>query len=230
MANTVMQDPLTSEARSAWLAGITEGLSKISNVLNMKTGNIYNYEMTELFISDDDRYRIYNLPLGNKVWVSDPAPVFKKNGVVITPVEDNFTIDYLGGSIAFEPFARLTADDVVTVDATYIIADSDTINTINSKLLSMVPVNHTVTLSSDNWVEEDGDYTQTVSVVGVISNSAKQNIFVSPTPTKTNIENLSEYTIYCSEQGEGSLKFISSKTQPTVNVQFNVEIRNLWGD
>lgn len=228
MAKTVMQDPMTSEARSAWLAGVTEGLSKISNVLNMNTGNLYNYEMSELFISETDRYRIYNLPLGNKVWVSDPEPVFKKNGVVITPVQDNFTIDYLGGSIVFEPFARLTADDVVTVDATYIIADSDTINIINSKLLSMVPINATVTLSADDWMEEDnGDYTQIVSVSGVISNSAKQNIFVSPTPTKINIENLKDYTIYCSEQDDGTLTFVSSEIQPTVNVQFNVEICNL---
>lgn len=228
MAKTVMQDPLTSEARSSWLAGVTEGLSKISDVLNMKTGTFENYEMSELFISEDDRYRIYNLPLGNKVWVSSPEPVFKKNGVVITPVEDNFTIDYLGGSIAFEPFARLTADDVVTVDATYILADSDTINTINSKLANMIPINTTVTLSSDNWTEEDnGDYTQIVPVIGVIANSEKQNIFVSPTPTKVNIDNLKDYTIYCSEQGNGTLTFVSSEIQPTVNVQFNVEIYNL---
>lgn len=228
MAKTVMQDPLTSEARSSWLAGVTEGLSKISDVLNMKTGTFENYEMSELFISEDDRYRIYNLPLGNKVWVSFPEPVFKKNGVVITPIQDNFTIDYLGGSIAFEPFARLTADDVVTVDATYILADSDTINTINSKLANMIPINATVTLSSDNWTEEDnGDYTQIVSVIGVIANSEKQNIFVSPAPTNVNIDNLKNYTIYCSEQGDGTLTFVSSEIQPTVNVQFNIEIFNL---
>lgn len=230
MANTVMQDPLTSEARSAWLAGITEGLNKITNVLNMKTGTLSNYEMSELFISENDRYRIYNLPLGNKVWVSDPAPVFKKNGVVITPAQDNFTIDYLGGSIAFEPFARLTASDVVTVDATYIIADSDTINEINNKIANMIPVNATVTLPSNGWTASDGDYTQTVSVTGVLADSTKQNIFVSPTPTKTNIDNLSEYTVYCSTQGEGSLTFISAEVQPTVNLQYNIQISNIGGD
>lgn len=140
MAKTVMQDPMTSEARSAWLAGVTEGLSKISDVLDMKTGTFENYEMSELFISETDRYRIYNLPLGNKVWVSDPEPVFKKNGVVITPVQDNFTIDYLGGSIAFEPFARLTADDVVTVDGTYIIAESKTLSDIVSKIENVATI------------------------------------------------------------------------------------------
>lgn len=232
MAKTVMQDPLTSEARSAWLAGVTEGLSKISDVLNMKTGTFTNYEMPELFISNDDRYRIYHLPLGNKVWVSDPAPVFKKNGTAITPTNDNFSIDYLGGSIVFESFARLTASDVVTVDATYIIADSETINKINAKLTKMVPITTTVTLTPTGWTDTDGDgdYTQTVSVTGVVSDTTKQSILVSPVPTKTNIDNLAEYVVYCSAQGDGSLTFTSSEAQPTVNLQFNIQINDIGGD
>ena len=45
--------------------------------------------MSEVYIGTDDRYRIYQVAAGNRLWLSDPAPVIKKNGSVITPVADN---------------------------------------------------------------------------------------------------------------------------------------------
>lgn len=137
MSRTPMYDPMTSDARSSWLAGLTEACNKISGVLDMKTNSFENLSLPELYISQDDRYRIYQAPLGNKLWLQDPAPVIKKNGTVITPEADGFTIDYLGGSIAFEQGSTLTEWDVVTADATYIVDGSNKISGLIEELESI---------------------------------------------------------------------------------------------
>lgn len=137
MSRTPMYDPMTSDARSSWLAGLTEACNKISGVLDMKVGTFENLTLPELYISEDDRFRIYQAPLGNKLWLSNPAPVIKKNGEVINPETDGFTIDYLGGSIAFEESYTLTEWDVITADATYIIDGSNKLNSLIENLESI---------------------------------------------------------------------------------------------
>lgn len=124
MAKIPMHDPLSKEARSSWLAGLTEAANKLSGLLEMKTETLNNLPLPELFISEDDRYRIFQAPLGNKLWLSSPAPVIKKNGVVITPDNDYFTVDCLGGSVVFDENHRLTAGDSLTVDALHIAEGS----------------------------------------------------------------------------------------------------------
>lgn len=130
MSRTPMYDPLTSDARSSWLAGLTEACNKLCGVLDMKTATFENLDLPELYISENDRYRIYQAPLGNKLWLSNPAPVIKKNGSVIMPENDGFSIDYLGGSIAFEGTNRGTQFDVFTASATYIVDQSNKISEI----------------------------------------------------------------------------------------------------
>lgn len=130
MSRTPMYDPLTSDARSSWLAGLTEACNKLSGVLDMKVQTFTNLTLPELYIEENDRFRIYQAPLGNKLWLAEPAPVIKKNGTVITPENDGFTIDYLGGSIAFEDSRTLTEWDVITADASYIVDSSNKISSI----------------------------------------------------------------------------------------------------
>lgn len=130
MSNTPMFDPLTSEARSSWLAGLTEACHKISQTLEMKTRELIDFPLTEVFISEKDRYRIYQASLGAKLWLDTPQPIIKKNGVVITETEDYFTIDYLGGSIAFERGHTLTENDSLSVDATQVTFGSNIIDEI----------------------------------------------------------------------------------------------------
>lgn len=130
MSRTPMYDPLTSDARSSWLAGLTEACNKLSGVLDMKVQTFTNLTLPELYIEENDRFRIYQAPLGNKLWLTEPAPVIKKNGTVITPENDGFTIDYLGGSIAFEDSRILTEWDVITADASYIVDESNKISSI----------------------------------------------------------------------------------------------------
>lgn len=133
MARTPMFDPLTSEARSPWLAGLTDACYKFSSVLDMDTDEIYDYPLTPV----DDRRRIYQATLGNKLWMDNPEPVVRRNGIVITPEVDNFTINYLGGSVEFEQGSAPGENDFISVDATYIIDRSNTIENILSRLDSI---------------------------------------------------------------------------------------------
>lgn len=134
MARTINYDPGTSEARSSWIVGLTEACNKLTGVLDMQTDTLVDEPLPELYISEDDRYRIYQVGTGKKLWLSDPVPVIKKNGVEITESADGFAIDNIGGSVAFEDNKRLTAGDILTVSATYIVDQSNTINDILSQI------------------------------------------------------------------------------------------------
>lgn len=134
MAKIPTFDPLTTEARSPLIAGITDALNKISSVLDMKTSTLSDSPLTEVYISADDRYRIYQAPIGSKIWLSSPAPVIKKNGEVITESSDNFSIDYLGGSVVFSEGYTLTGGDTLTVSCTYIVEGSNAFDSIEGSI------------------------------------------------------------------------------------------------
>jgi hypothetical protein len=114
---TNYQDPQTSEIRSTQISGIQEALGKVEDSLGMESVAETNIPLTEVYISTEDRYRIFQAPAGKRNWAASPAPVIKKNGVAIT---EGFTIDYAGGAIIVSPSALST--DVFTADATYITA------------------------------------------------------------------------------------------------------------
>lgn len=134
MAIIPMYDPLTSEARSPLIAGLTEACSKLSSILNLKTMEAVDLPLIPIFITTDDQYRIYQAPLGIKLWLEEPTPVIRQNGVVITPQNDEFDIDYFGGSIAFNNGKRLTELDQITADFTYIIDESNLIENLMNRI------------------------------------------------------------------------------------------------
>jgi hypothetical protein len=113
LAKTNFQDPGSSEIRSTHISGVMEAINKIEESLNMDTVAETDVVLPELFISEDDRYRIFQAPEGKRNWLNSPAPVIKKNGVVIST---GFGIDYGGGAIVFNP--PLTASDTVTASFT----------------------------------------------------------------------------------------------------------------
>lgn len=121
MARTPMQDPNSGEARSAWIAGLTEIANKLCGVLNMQTATFEDLPL----IDSDDRRRYFDAPLGNKLWLDTPAPVIKLNGEVITQENDHFEIDLLGGAVTFEVDHELAEGDVLTASATYIVDESE---------------------------------------------------------------------------------------------------------
>ena len=139
MAQIVTQNPGSSEVQSALIAGITEGLNKISSTLNLKTSTLSDVQLTPVSIDNQEKNknRIYEAPAGNKLWLSEPAPVIKKNGSAITQSGSNFTIDLIGGSVTFSQEDRPSDSDVITVTATYIIAESTQLEQI-SNMLSVV--------------------------------------------------------------------------------------------
>lgn len=136
MSQIVNQNPGSSEIQSPLIAGITEGLNRISSILNLKTGTLEDVQLTPVPIDDQasNKNRIYEANTGNRLWLSSPAPIFKKNGAVITQSGSNFSIDYIGGSITFPEESKPSDSDTITVSATYIIAESETLQQLNNTL------------------------------------------------------------------------------------------------
>lgn len=114
MAKTNWQDPKTSEIRSTHISGLQEAVGKLEESIGLETVAGTDIPLTEVFISNDDRCRIYQAPEGKRNWLISPAPVVKKNGVIIT---DDFEIDYGGGAIIFN--TPISESDILTADATY---------------------------------------------------------------------------------------------------------------
>lgn len=130
MGKTNFQDPGSTEIMSTHISGLQEAVNKIEESLVMDTVAETDVVLSEVFISEDDRYRIFQAPAGKRNWLASPAPVIKKNGVVIG---SGFTIDYGGGAVIFNP--SLTGSDTVTASFT------STINTsgFNGHLLDDMP-------------------------------------------------------------------------------------------
>jgi len=113
MSKTNWQDPGSSEILSTHISGLQEAVGKIEDAIGLQTVAETDVPLTEVYISDTDRYRIYQAPVGKRNWVASPAPVIKKNGVQIT---SGFTIDYGGGAIILSPAA--SSSDTFTADVT----------------------------------------------------------------------------------------------------------------
>jgi len=114
MAKTNWQDPETTEIRSTHIAGLQEAVGKLEDAVDLETTTATDVPLTEVYISDSDRYRIYQAA-GYRNWLASPAPVIKVNGIEVT---SGFTIDYGGGAVIFSP--ALTEGDIVTASFTYI--------------------------------------------------------------------------------------------------------------
>jgi len=118
MAKTNWQDPQSTEIRSTHISGLQDAIKKLEEAVDLSTVSETNIPLNYVLSYNPEtglqEYRIYQAPEGKRNWLVSPAPVIKKNGVVIT---DGFTIDYGGGAIILSPAA--TANDVFTADVTY---------------------------------------------------------------------------------------------------------------
>lgn len=135
MAKTNWQDPGSGEIISPQIAGLQEAVGKMETVLDMQVVAVTDQAMTEVNISDTDRYRIYQIA-GKRNWVADPAPVIKKNGAIITT---GFTIDFGGGAVIFNP--SLTSTDAVTASFSYVGGESELMKKQNLRRLMGVRFN-----------------------------------------------------------------------------------------
>ncbi|HEX2925861.1 MAG TPA: hypothetical protein VHP38_06335 [Ruminiclostridium sp.] len=98
MTRTNWQDPKSTEIRSTHISGLQEAVGKLEDSIGILTVLETDIPLNEVFISNDDRCRIYQAPEGKRNWLSSPSPIIKQNGVVIT---DDFEIDYGGGAVIF---------------------------------------------------------------------------------------------------------------------------------
>lgn len=120
MAKTNWQDPQTSEMRSTHISGLQEAVGKIEESIGMASIHETDIPLTEVFIAEDDRYRIFQAPAGKRNWLLSPTPVIKRNGEIIN---SGFTIDYGGGAIILD--VNDTVVNVYTAEASYIITHPD---------------------------------------------------------------------------------------------------------
>ncbi len=139
MATFVSFDPGSTAAKSADIAGLSGAITKLATALNLGTTEITDLAMTEVYIDADDRYRIFQVPNDKKGWLESPAPIVKKNGVIITPESAQFAVSYIGGSIEFvgQPSTYPTADDTITVSAVCVNDVSAVISAINASLAAI---------------------------------------------------------------------------------------------
>lgn len=162
MAKILQENPLSNEAQSPLIAGLSEGISKLSEILDMKVGTFTDLQLSNIYISTEDKNRIYEAPDGKRLWLNNPEIVVKKNGTAITQSTGHFSIDYVGGSITFESSYTLNDSDIVTVSASYIIAESKTVDDIKSLL------NNTNTLA----LRYKGFYANESSLTSALPNGA----------------------------------------------------------
>jgi len=121
LSKTNWQDPLTSEILSTHVAGLQEMVGKIEDALNLRLQYKENLKLTELYINEADRCRIYHAP-GFRNWATDPPLVVKVNGEVVT---EGFKVDYGGGAVIFD--LRLDDTDVVTASFAYVTGEPEAI-------------------------------------------------------------------------------------------------------
>ena len=67
MSQIVNQNPGSSEVQSPLIAGVAEGLNKISAILNLKTGTLEDVQLNPVPIDDQEsnKNRIYEANTGN---------------------------------------------------------------------------------------------------------------------------------------------------------------------
>lgn len=134
MAKMPTFDPRDSEVLSPLMAGFSEGLGVLSSILDLNTKQIKGVTLEKLPWINSEGHTVigvlYQAPANNKLWLTTPYPVIRKNGTIITESADHFSIDPIGGGLFFEEQYALLEEDVVTVDATVVTAESATIYNI----------------------------------------------------------------------------------------------------
>ena len=123
MAKTNWQDPDSGEIRSPHISGLQEAVGKIEESIGINSKPGINIPLTEVFISNDDRYRIFQAPKGKRNWLPSPIPIIRRNGAIIN---SGFEVDYGGGAIVLN--VNDTVANTYTVDATYTINVSNASN------------------------------------------------------------------------------------------------------
>lgn len=127
MAIIELQDPLSTEIQSTTVSGAVDALNVISKGLDLGSELLEKVQMYPVEgLEPSDPRRIYQVENGNRLWLSSPnEPVIYVNDSEISQSENEFSIDYIGGSITFDGDYRPGAEDVVTVSCAHISSQSN---------------------------------------------------------------------------------------------------------
>lgn len=133
MANTPYNNVGSQDILSAHINGLASGIGNIEKILDLKTEVATNLALSPLNdMSDIDlKHRIYEGSVRN--WLSTPTPIVKKNGLVVN--EGDYSIQEGFGVVVFNN--QLTANDVVTVDVTYVKDASNKIEQIENDIVAL---------------------------------------------------------------------------------------------
>ena len=174
MAIIELQDPLSTEIQSTTVSGAVDALNVISKGLDLGSElleKVQMYPIEGLELSDPRR--IYQVENGNRLWLSSPnEPVIYVNDSEISQSENEFSIDYIGGSITFGGDYRPGAEDVVTVSCAHISSQPKVYGGIEIKI-TFTPVflgqQFTVTGGEDESYSGivDSTYESTIRVKSV---------------------------------------------------------------
>lgn len=152
MAKTNWQDPKTSEIQSSHISGLQEATGKLEESIGLESVAETGIPLTEVFISNDDRYRVFQAPEGKRNWLLSPAPVIYQNGVVMT---GGFTIDYGGGALILN--TNGTSANIFTADATYTKKDATSIKEKIGDIATLITTNKADLVSAINEVKEQNN-------------------------------------------------------------------------
>lgn len=130
MAKTPFNDIKSEDILSAHISGIQHAVNKVENVLNMTTATKTAHVMTAVKDQTDATLHYFIYEGTTRNWLTSPAPVIKRNGVVVTA--DEYTLQAAYGAIVFNAQQASTA--VITADFTHIDQTSGTIATIESRI------------------------------------------------------------------------------------------------
>lgn len=215
MAKSVAYNPQSDEITSPPIASMSEAVSYVTDVLNMKTASETDIPLTEVYIEEKDRFRVFQAPEGKRVWVASPAPVVRKNGTVVSGYQ------IAGGGIVFD--SNQADGDGFTVDCTYIINGSEMLDKLAAKAAKSITA--PVTLTAAGWVEdtENGWWTQGISNPAIVDGRK-----VDITFDADNIKKLSEIgASIIIRNNAGTATAYAFNNVPSVDIAAQLEIREV---
>ena len=115
--------------------------------------------------------------------------------------------------------ATINGVNALTLNATGGISGSQSESTYTISGNGLKPLLRTATLTTSGWSSNS----QTVTVNGVVANSAAQLIYVSPA-NKDSATAWGAAGVFCSAQGANSLTFVCDST-PSANISVNISIQ-----
>ena len=120
MAITPFKKVTSREIYGADISGIQDAVNKVETVLDMSTTVTTGHGLTAVSdqVEPAMHRRIYEGTIRN--WIENPPPVIKRDGIVVSGAE--YVLYAAQGMVVFN--VQQATDAVITVDFTYIIADS----------------------------------------------------------------------------------------------------------